>query len=211
MPDMRIAICTSVFAGIRSALLADYMRLGIALGRKKDWKFLPFQIPRLRSVSCLNSAIHLSRTDAVVTAAGEKFERLLWLDYNCMVTPEDAIRLIESVDEWHPAVFAFSRDPDIDKMAVWEWTGNKPFGRLKEWPENELVRVSSAGLSAAAFDADVFDVLRTPYFQWRDGDFPWPDTGPEAFVCANFHRQGIPVYAHSGIWAKRIGKIEVKP
>ena len=206
MPDLRIAICTSLFCGMKAPLLADYMRLGIALGQKKSWKFLAYQVPRLRSVCCLNAAIDMTRTDPSLRDAGEKFDRILWMDYNCMLTPEGAIRLLESVDDWHPAVFAFSRDPDTGQLPVWEWDADEPIKRLTTWPDDQLVRISSAGTAAAAFDADVFDVLRTPYFRWGDGQFPWPDTGPEAFVCLHLHRQGIPVYAHSGVWARRLGQ-----
>ncbi|HUU82294.1 MAG TPA: hypothetical protein VM243_02210 [Phycisphaerae bacterium] len=203
---MRIAICTSLFDGMDASLLADYERLGIGLGHRQDWKFLAYQIPRLRSASGLNAAIHMTRTDQTLNDAGEKFDRILWLDHRTMLTPADAVRLLESVDEWHPAVFAFNRDPDTRNVGVWEWTGDKPFGRLKEWELNALVRVSSAGLYAAAFDASVFDALRTPWFLWVDRDSVWPDTGKEAFVCTHFHRQGIPVYAHSGVWATRLGR-----
>ncbi len=193
--ERRIAICMSAYDGLNSPLLLDLLRLGLRLGKDRDAKYLPMLVPRLHGATCLNAAIVLSRETVDAAEVREDLTHILWIDWNVMIDGEQAVKLLDSVDPWHPAVFARSQDNTSPTLPnLWSDDGK----RLTAWPNDTLVQVRSAGIAAAAFDADLFTSLKQPWFCWQGEN-------PNANVCRQFKVQSIPIYCHTGVVAKQIG------
>lgn len=200
MPDCRVAICASAYDGLKSPLVAGLLNLGLALGWRKETKYLPILVPRLHGATCLNAAIILARDAIAAADVREPLTHILWFDRDVMLTGRQAFQLLDAVDPWHPAVFALGRDqkhPELPNL----WSPGGPSvatRRMEDWPSNALVQVRSAGLAAAAFDGELFDSLKPPWFRHdasqADGD-----------VCFQFHAQSIPVYCHTGVTPRQMG------
>jgi len=196
--EWRVAICASAYDGLKSPLVLDLLKLGLGLGERKGIKCLPILVPRLRGVTCLNAAIVLAREAIDAADVREPLTHILWIDRDVMLNGEQALRLLESVDDWHPAVFALSRDLDCpDLPNLWSAPGE----RRLQWPTDSLLQVHSAGVAAAAFDGELFDSLKLPWFRWDASQ-----GNPNANVCFQFHAQSIPVFCHTGVTARQAGK-----
>jgi len=202
MPDWRVAICVNGYDGIKASLVSTLLDMGLCLGAHVDTKYLPILVPRLNGPTCLNAGISLAQEAIDAADVREPLTHILWMDRDTVLTSDGAIRLLESVDPWHPAVFAVSRDPDhLDLPNLWTTSGE----RMTDWPDDTLVRVRSAGLAAAAFDADLFYSLRQPWFRWQAE----PGGNPQANVCYQFAEQRIPVFCHTGVTVRQAGKAPV--
>lgn len=198
VPEMRVALCASSYGGLKAPLARDFLELGLTLGALPGSKYLPILVPRLHGPICLNAAITMSLEAISAVQVREPFTHFLWLDRETILTGEQAIRLLGAVDPWHPAVFALARDPHGDEWQLWDYPDGK---RMNTWPADTLVRAHSAGLAAAAFDGELFDSLKKPWFSNEK-----PKSGHDALsnVCLHFHIQGIPVYCHTGIVVKQV-------
>ncbi|MBE3088613.1 MAG: hypothetical protein IMZ71_05825 [Chloroflexi bacterium] len=200
MAEWRIAIGASAFDGLKAPLIRDFLALGFAMGVRQDAKYLSILIPRLHGATALNAAIKMAGDEIDNATVREPLTHVLWLDRDVMLTGEQAWQLLNQVDPWHPAVFALGRNPQSRTWSFWEWQ-DAEHRRLASPPETPgLYRVRSAGLHAAAFDADLFGQLRHPWFRWQ----PLAGSDPESNVCQSMIAQLIPVYCDTRVVVRQV-------
>lgn len=211
---LRVAICMASYSGCAPEILTQLISVSFALGRRTDWEVMPFIIGRRRCEVACNTAIDLMERAEEQFPKDERFTHVLWFDDDVALSPNSTIRLVESIDEQHPAVFAlafFRQHPY--RPSIWkyrQWQGQDcTLEQIYDYPEDELIRVSAAGLCAAAFDRDVFLALDKPYFEWKMGGLNRRAATPDGWLCMQLLKQEIPVYCHTGIKTKHLGFPEV--
>lgn len=213
-PDKRVAFCMASYKGCEAEMVQSHVRMSFAFGRRTNWEFMPFFVSRMRCDVACNRAIGLMNEVEALLPKEQHFTHILWMDDDVALSPNEAIRLVNLVDDEHPAVFAlafYRNKPYIPSLYKYiEWDGSPvTLEHLIEYPENDFLRVSAAGLCAAAFDRDLFRQLKTPYFRWIEGGFKQPSCTPDGWLCHQFLQLGIPVYCHTGIKAKHLGFAEI--
>ena len=207
----RIALCMATYKGPTPESFKAALRMVYAFARKKSWEVAPFIVSRMHCELACNACLDLMERAEKLLTPEQKFTHVLYMDDDVCMTPEKAIALIESVDRNHPAVFSlcfyrqYPHKPSIYAYQKWQGMGHTKLLPLTEYPENQLFRVNAAGLCAAAFDRDVFRLIKKPYFDWQNEGFEKPAMTPDGFLCYRFLEASVPIYCHTGIDCTHMG------
>ena len=139
-----------------------------------------------------------------------RFTHVLWVDDDVVIDGDVAQRLLDCIDDDHPVVaaLAFERAGQF-KPAIWEALR---FGayfvsvkQILDYPADRMIPIAASGLCCVAFDREVFDVLKKPYFDWIQPGYKRASCTPDGFLYAQFEDQCIPCYCHTGIKVGHVG------
>jgi hypothetical protein len=206
-PTVRLAICQSIFDEPDPLAAVTLQRACYEIG-KRGWGLGLF--PAYRSVAHVGCNQALQFMEEHERASGIEYTHVVWLDDDVAISAENLFRLIECIDAEHPAVYAlaFYRQPphrpslyEYRKFNGWDAT----LRLMTDYPEDQLVRVSAAGLCAAAFSRKIFKLLSKPYFEWHEAGLNRSPVTPDGFIAAKMHEQGIPMFVHTGIGCTHMG------
>ncbi len=206
-PNVRLAVCMAIFDEHDALASVTLARTAYEVG-KRGWGLGLFPATRAAChVACNQS---LSFMEDHERSTGIEYTHVLWLDDDVAISAENVIRLIECIDAEHPAVYAlaFYRQPP-HRPSLYEyrkfngWDANLRL--MTDYPEDQLVRVASAGLCAAVFDRRVLKLLSKPYFDWRESGKNSSPMTPDGYIAAKLYEQGIPMFVHTGIDCTHMG------
>ncbi|MBS3821706.1 MAG: hypothetical protein KGY81_08090 [Phycisphaerae bacterium] len=198
----KVALCWASYKGSEPEVVDGLVRMAFSLGRRTGDMFAPFCAKRKQAHLAANHALQLMEN--AEEASGERFTHVLWIDDDVVVDAEGTLKLLDSVDDYHPVVFALAFErQNFLKPAIWrskKFNGSR-YGveQILEWPEDELLEVYASGLCFAAFNRDVFDAIKKPYFDWVQKGYARNSVTPDGYICAQFEARGIPVYCHTGV------------
>lgn len=202
MPEKRIALCMAAFKGCEPEIVHMHMLLASRLSREPGWKYHPFVVGRKSMALACNTT--LENMEELERSTGETFTHVLWMDDDVGILAEDAVRLINCIDDEHPAVYAlaFFRQPPY-KPSLWRQRRlgeeRTTFEQMFDYPADTLVRVDAAGLCAAAFDRRLFNMLKKPYFRLVEKGYKQTACTPDGALCNALGDAKVPIYVHTGI------------
>lgn len=206
----RVAFCMASYKGPGPEMVGPLARMFFAFGRRRDWEFAPFILGRKQCHVACNDALSAMEDAEQLLGRGQKFTHVMYMDDDVYMTPDNAVRLIEAVDKDHPVVFALAfyrqwpHRPSLYAYAKWHGLDTE-LHPCNDYPPNEMFRVNAAGLCAAAFDRDIFRLIKKPYFDWFEGGYNHPAMTPDGFLCYRFLEAGIPIHVHTGIGCTHVG------
>ena len=198
----KVALCSAVYKGCEPEVLRGFMSALFTLGRKTDDQVCPFLAQRKRAELASNWC--LSNMEQTEETTGEQFTHVLWVDDDVVVDGDAILRLLDCVDIEHPVVaaLAFERQPNY-RPAIWQ--GNY-FGdqyvsmhQIFDYPADEMIPIVASGLCCVAFDRDVFDAIRKPYFDWVQPGYDRESCTPDGYLFGQFMDHHIPCFCHTGI------------
>ncbi len=208
--EKRVALCMATYRGPHPDVFIHGLRMIYAFARRKEWEFAPFVVSRMHCEVGCNASLDLMERAEMLLEPGQKFTHVFWMDDDVYMTPEKAIALIECVDKDHPVVFSlcfyrqYPHRPSLYEYRTWDGLKTELMP-MTEYPENELIRVNASGLCAAAFDRDIFRLIKKPYFDWYNAGPDQAPMTPDGFLCYRFLEAGVPIHCHTGLDCVHIG------
>lgn len=203
MAPRKVALCMASYKGSDVPVMRGLIRMAFALGRRTDDEFSPFIASRQRAEVAANRSLALM--EAAERNHDVRFTHVLWMDDDIVVEPDAIIRLLDLVDNSHPVVaaLAFDRNPPY-APAIWkkvhQW-GNAyhSLTQILDYPQDDWVPIIASGLCCVAFDREVFEAIKKPYFDWIQEGYDRNDHTPDGHLFGQFEDHHIPCFCHTGV------------
>ena len=204
-----IAWCITAYEYVDPYAAAGFLQSALALSRL-GYDVEPFVQTGMSCEAACNEI--MERVERRERERGSRFTHIFWMDDDVIVKPDEFERWIPMVDGRHRAMFglAFYR-VEPHQPGIWRHVADTTLStgarmeHFVDYPENELVQVSCAGLCAAIFDRSVFNIISKPYFQWVEGGYARSGCTPDAFLCGKLSSAGVTLWCHTGIQLKHVG------
>lgn len=203
MKPRKVALCMACYKGCEPPVLLGLVRMAFALGRRTQDQFKPLIAMRKRGELAANAA--LAQMEEAEERDGFRFTHVIWIDDDVIVDPDGICRLLGLVDDDHPVVaaLAFERQRPYHP-AIWRKTNTwgseyHSMEQIIEYPEDDWVPIIASGLCCVAFDREVFDAIKKPYFDWVQPGYQRRDCTPDGYLFDQFDDAHIPCFCHTGV------------
>ncbi len=198
----KVALCAAMYKGIEPEVANGLLSMAFTLGRHTKDVIKPFIAVRKRAELAANWALGQMEKDERIN--GHRFTHVIWMDDDIVVEGKSILKLLDSIDDEHPVVFALAFERDgLHKPGIWR---SKTFGgrhvnveQIFDYPPNELMPIHAAGLCCAAWDREVLTAIKKPYFDWQQAGYGRSSHTPDGYFCNKLRDKDIPIFCHTGV------------